>query len=317
MLSLMLGIYSKDRRLPSALTIFIFILTYILSNSFVGHCDIVPDEYMPSSYLYDGFKSIIQEQIIYEFQDQPPQIESSTTYLWIDGKKQISGINCWQTYSSILGFYNDHSDLAKTNVSYSTLIGDEYRIYGSYLSLKDGSTTTSRFYPYRLQWKYGKQIVSQYTFSYSGDLETISDSSTKNCTLDGTEVTRIIGYETVVGPFGTFENCLKWERDWTLTETCFGISVTNNSKETNWSALNKGVVKYIGQGEGGKTTVYSDFEIVSSPPGSLDSDGDGIYDIIENQSQCLDPNDADTDDDGIPDGVEDVNKMVFLMVSKM
>jgi hypothetical protein len=300
--------YSKDyRRSLRALTIFIFILTYILSNSFVGHCDIVPDEYMPS-YLYDGFKSITQNQVIYELQGQPTQIETSTTYLWIDGIQQISGVNCWRTYSSTLGFYKDYSDEAKTNVSYSTLIGDENRIYGSYLSLKDGSTTTTRFYPYFLCWKYGQQIGSQYTYSYSGDLETISNSSNINCTLDGTEVFRLIGYETIVGPFGTFENCLKWERDWTTTQTCFGYSITNNTKETFWSALNKGVVKYIGQGEGGKTTAYYDIEVVSSPPGSPDSDGDGIFNIIENQSHCLDPNDADTDDDGIPDGVEDVNK---------
>jgi len=70
MLSPMLGMYSKDyRRSPRALTIFIF--TYIFLHSFVGYCDIVPDEYMPPYYLYDGFKSIIQEQIIYEIQDQP------------------------------------------------------------------------------------------------------------------------------------------------------------------------------------------------------------------------------------------------------
>src|SRR5262245_30592347 len=35
-----------------------------------------------------------------------------------------------------------------------------------------------------------------------------------------------------------------------------------------------------------------------------DSDGDGILDIIERASLCLDPNDPDTDHDGIPDGVE-------------
>jgi len=305
----MLGMYSKDyRRSPSALTVFIFIFTCILSHSFVGHCDILPDEYMPPSSLYDGFKSIIQEQIIYELQDQPTQIETPTTYLWIDGIQQISGVNCWRTYSSVLGFYNDYSDAVKTNVSYSTLIGDEVRIYGSYLSLKDGSITTCRFYPYDLCWKYGQQIGSQYTHSYSGDLETISNSSTINCTLNGTKVTRIIGYETVVGPFGTFENCLKWERNNTIKQTCLGYTQTCNTTETSWSALNKGVVKYIGQGEGGKTTIYSDIEVVSSPPGSTDSDGDGISNIIENQSHCLDPNDADTDDDGIPDGVEDVNK---------
>ncbi|MBN1904504.1 MAG: hypothetical protein JW927_05340 [Deltaproteobacteria bacterium] len=38
-----------------------------------------------------------------------------------------------------------------------------------------------------------------------------------------------------------------------------------------------------------------------------DTDGDGIYDSIENAG-CLDSSDADTDDDGIPDGVEDANK---------
>ena len=39
-----------------------------------------------------------------------------------------------------------------------------------------------------------------------------------------------------------------------------------------------------------------------------DTDGDGLADDIENNSLCLDPNDADTDDDGILDGNEDRNK---------
>ena len=38
-----------------------------------------------------------------------------------------------------------------------------------------------------------------------------------------------------------------------------------------------------------------------------DSDNDGLPDNIENNSDCLDPNDADTDDDGIMDGNEDKN----------
>ena len=37
-----------------------------------------------------------------------------------------------------------------------------------------------------------------------------------------------------------------------------------------------------------------------------DSDGDGLFDYLEDQ-YCTDPNDADTDDDGILDGVEDAN----------
>jgi large repetitive protein len=41
--------------------------------------------------------------------------------------------------------------------------------------------------------------------------------------------------------------------------------------------------------------------------GAIDTDGDGLFDSIENGSQCLDVNDADTDDDGILDGIEDKN----------
>ena len=39
----------------------------------------------------------------------------------------------------------------------------------------------------------------------------------------------------------------------------------------------------------------------------VDTDGDGIPDVIETASVCLNANDADTDDDCIPDGVEDAN----------
>jgi hypothetical protein len=41
---------------------------------------------------------------------------------------------------------------------------------------------------------------------------------------------------------------------------------------------------------------------------TADSDGDGILDKVETDSQCLDANDADSDDDGIGDGNEDINK---------
>ena len=40
----------------------------------------------------------------------------------------------------------------------------------------------------------------------------------------------------------------------------------------------------------------------------MDTDGDGILDVVETASGCLDANDADTDDDCIPDGVEDANQ---------
>ena len=40
---------------------------------------------------------------------------------------------------------------------------------------------------------------------------------------------------------------------------------------------------------------------------SIDTDGDGLTDFLENNSPCLDPNDADTDDDGIMDGSEDTD----------
>ena len=40
---------------------------------------------------------------------------------------------------------------------------------------------------------------------------------------------------------------------------------------------------------------------------SIDTDGDGLTDFLENNSPCLDPNGADTDDDGIMDGSEDAN----------
>ena len=39
---------------------------------------------------------------------------------------------------------------------------------------------------------------------------------------------------------------------------------------------------------------------------AVDSDGDGLTDVLEN-STCTNPHDADTDDDGIPDGIEDIN----------
>jgi len=40
---------------------------------------------------------------------------------------------------------------------------------------------------------------------------------------------------------------------------------------------------------------------------TLDSDGDGLTDVLENAG-CTNINDADTDDDGTPDGTEDVNQ---------
>jgi hypothetical protein len=39
----------------------------------------------------------------------------------------------------------------------------------------------------------------------------------------------------------------------------------------------------------------------------VDTDGDGIPDLVEDASDCLVASDADTDDDCIPDGVEDAN----------
>jgi hypothetical protein len=41
--------------------------------------------------------------------------------------------------------------------------------------------------------------------------------------------------------------------------------------------------------------------------GAIDSDGDGVFDTVEQQSGCMLANDADTDDDGLGDGVEDAN----------
>ena len=42
-------------------------------------------------------------------------------------------------------------------------------------------------------------------------------------------------------------------------------------------------------------------------PSPTDTDKDGILDVIENASSCLEANDADTDNDGIVDGQEDKN----------
>jgi hypothetical protein len=48
---------------------------------------------------------------------------------------------------------------------------------------------------------------------------------------------------------------------------------------------------------------------------SLDSDGDGLPDDIENV-YCTDANDADTDDDGILDGLEDVNRNGYVDIGE-
>jgi hypothetical protein len=49
------------------------------------------------------------------------------------------------------------------------------------------------------------------------------------------------------------------------------------------------------------------FGVLPVRAGAIDTDGDGLFDSIENGSPCLDVNDADTDDDGILDGTEDKN----------
>lgn len=52
----------------------------------------------------------------------------------------------------------------------------------------------------------------------------------------------------------------------------------------------------------GQTSADKDFQLVLQ----IDSDGDGLYDTLEDAG-CTDSHDADSDDDGIPDGVEDAN----------
>ena len=49
-------------------------------------------------------------------------------------------------------------------------------------------------------------------------------------------------------------------------------------------------------------------EVIYDPTMSIDNDGDGLPDCLENLSGCLRIDDADTDDDGLPDGVEDADQ---------
>ncbi len=63
-------------------------------------------------------------------------------------------------------------------------------------------------------------------------------------------------------------------------------------------SLNSVLEVQVGEGE------LTPLNIVLTP---IDTDGDGIPDVVETASVCLDANDADTDDDCIPDGVEDAN----------
>ena len=66
------------------------------------------------------------------------------------------------------------------------------------------------------------------------------------------------------------------------------------------SGYSSKIVPGVTINEGGSTSL----DIMLMP---VDTDGDGIPDVVENASDCLDANDADTDDDCIPDGVEDAN----------
>jgi len=230
---------------------------YLILGPSIGRCDRIPDGYMPA-FNYDGFKEITHTQTVYKMDGQPTQTSSGTSYYWIDGKEQVSGVSCWKGYSSQLGFYKDTSESVKTVVSYIVWVGDESRLYGSDVEFEDGSSSSTRFNPYLLSWKYGTELGSQWTFNYRFTSEI--------CNGDYNDTVRTFGYETVTTPFGTFSNCLRWERHTTGTVTCSGHTQYVGSKITFWSALNKGTIKYFQQGENWENTVYYDPEIVSSPP---------------------------------------------------
>ena len=290
---------------PTLLNFIFFILIFSWMPSFqtLGYCSTIPDQYVPD-YLYDGYKSITRIKSIHQVQGQPTQTTYTTTYSWISGQQYISGVNCWRMYSSLRGFYQDHSDTMKSAITYSALVGNEIRYYGFDYIMKDRTIQRIRYSPYQLGWKYGMQMGFGYTNNYS--------YSSSNCSSSITETIRPTGYETVSGPYGTFPNCLIWERSSTTRMTCSGYTQTITSKLTFWNALNIGSVKYYDKGDNYTTTVYYDVEVVSEPP-PTDSDNDGVNDDADNCPYTYNPGQDDSDSDNTGDACDncplDANKI--------
>ena len=87
--------------------------------------------------------------------------------------------------------------------------------------------------------------------------------------------------------------------------SCDGNNLPSHYIDTNWTSdggtLDCMAAETVTVTDG-QTTGDINFQLVLD----VDSDGDGLYNSLENSS-CTDTHDGDSDDDGIPDGLEDAN----------
>ena len=112
------------------------------------------------------------------------------------------------------------------------------------------------------------------------------------------------------GDTGGYEvyNATEPGRPYTLVETTEDKSVTSLVVEGSAPGIDEyfALRTKTEPHDNNENTVYSEYTDEVSASSSIDTDGDGLPDILENTT-CTVFDNADTDDDGIPDGLEDAN----------
>jgi hypothetical protein len=172
-----------------------------------------------------------------------------------------------------MGFARDNSDSLETVSNFLSLTGSELRGFGSDAVLEDGDTIEVRHNPYSIVWKYGLSLGSQFTQTYTNTTKYRSGKYPASHDMKITEAIRLLGYEQITTPSGSYPKCLKWEK---LVIIFTSDNRTSSNKLISWNAPNKDNVKYSMEFEGGRMTCYLDMRILSSlrtTVGSLQSFG--------------------------------------------
>ena len=270
--------------------IFNIILTYIILNISVCNADV--KDYFQTPY--DGYKV---KQYIYtktEYSNMPDQVNDEyTSYNWVNGLKEISGINCYRSYSSDQGFFSN-----KYSVGYGATIDNLNVTLGSDSTDANGKViSTIRCNPYYILMKLNLNVGDSYNFHYDFTSENIYNDSTG----EGNLTINIISNEGVNTHYGYYPNTLKYRVTGNVTTRAPGYTSTNSIYNTYWVSSGLGIVRIVSQGDGWKSTSDYSTNILSSPP---DSDVDGIDDISDNCPNIPNASQADSDNDNVGDACD-------------